>query len=116
MKCGMKCLIVERAWVPPVLDNRQLWVLRAKGTDFRGEIGLVPCQESPESGTIVGTTQLIDVLTPTRQELDANVHKHHISEIGLKGFGDKTIYALVLKSTSVPLKARAFDPQDDEYI
>lgn len=114
----MHCLLIMEPWTTFVLAHRQMWVLHAWGTDVRGRVGLVRCEEGVdvENHPVVGTADLVDVFIPSAKQLAKNVHRHHFSPVGLKSFGDEPIYAFVLKHVRQPMVPRSFHLKDDTAI
>jgi ASCH domain len=60
MDYGMKGLIIDEPWIGKILRGEKVWEMRTTGTAVRGRIALI----RKGSGTVVGTTSLVDSIGP----------------------------------------------------
>lgn len=93
----MRGLLIRQPWIGKIMDGQKTWEIRGANTNIRGKIGLIQSQ----TGTVVGTADLVDVKGPlTKKQMLANVNKHQIPAQSLRqgGMPYQKTYAWVLEN------------------
>lgn len=71
----MKGLLIKKPWIDLILRGKKTWEIRGSRTFTRGRIALIESQ----SGTVVGTCDIVDVVGPlTPDQLRRNERWHQI--------------------------------------
>ncbi|MDP3939616.1 MAG: ASCH domain-containing protein [Deltaproteobacteria bacterium] len=80
----MKGLIIKQPWIDKILTGSKTWELRGRRTRHRGQVGLI----ESGSGTVVGTTRLVDVVGPlSPRQLLGSRNKHRVPASSLREGG-----------------------------
>lgn len=77
----LKGLLIRQPWVDMILSGKKTWELRGSNTATRGRITII----ESGSGTVVGTSELVDVVGPlSMDDLRRNIGKHCVprSQLG----------------------------------